>query len=181
MRELFWDALTSFISLYPLYMSFVWLVGGLLFFFRWERKPRPRLTSFPFFSLVIAAHNEEGAIEEVVLKLQKLNYPNYEVIVVDDGSTDGTRAILDGLAEESGRWLKVIHLSPNSGKARALNTGILCSCGECIMVIDADCFLDRNALRMMAWHFVRFPRVGAVTGNPRIINRTSLLGKIHVG
>lgn len=173
--------LNYFVFLYPFYMSFAWTIGGLLFYFRRERTEIPPLKSTPFFSVVIAAYNEEQNIEHTVRNLANLDYPEYEVIVVNDGSTDKTPQILDELAAQYPGWFKVIHLNPNSGKAQALNTGILFSKGELIQVIDADCFLDKNALKIMAWHFTTFPRVGAVTGNPRIINRTSLIGKIQVG
>jgi biofilm PGA synthesis N-glycosyltransferase PgaC len=175
-----WDALFFFVALYPLYMSFAWSIGALLFYLKWERKPAQGLTWHPFFSIVIGARNEERHIGEVIDNLSVIDYPKFEVIAVNDGSTDRTGEVLDTAKAKYG-WLKVIHLQPNSGKSKAIDTGILFSRGEIIMVIDADCFVERNALKMMAWHFISSPRVGAVTGNPRIINRTSLLGKLQVG
>jgi len=177
----FLNLLNYFVFLYPFYMSFVWTIGGLLFLYRREWKPIPPLKKTPFFSVIIAAYNEEKNIIDTVSNLANMDYPNYEVIVVNDGSTDKTPEILDALLLKYPEWLKVIHLRRNSGKARALNAGILLSRGELIQVIDADCFLDKGTLKAMAWHLTTFPRVGAVTGNPRIINRTSLLGKIQVG
>ena len=179
--RLLWQLLNYFVFLYPLYMSLIWTAGGLLFYFRRERKKYPPLESYPFFSIVIPAHNEEKNIEDTVNNLENLNYPHYEVIAVDDGSIDKTPHILDELVKKYPGWLKVIHLSPNSGKAKALNAGILFSKGELILAMDADCFIDKDVLKWMAWHFVNYPRVGAVTGNPRILNRTTLLGKIQVG
>jgi len=179
--KILWNILNYFVFLYPLYMSFVWALGGLLFYLRRERKPYPPLEKHPSFSIVVPAHNEAKIVKETITSLQNLDYPDYEVIVVNDGSSDKTGEILDELLKQHSRWLKVIHLAPNSGKAKALNVGILFSAGELILIMDADCFLNKNALTMMAWHFIHFPRVGAVTGNPRILNRTSLLGKIQVG
>ena len=173
--------LNYFVFLYPLYMSFIWTVGGLLFYFRRERKPQPGIARYPVFSIVIPARNEENNIEETVCLLEGLDYPAYEVIVVNDGSTDSTGSILDKLLKEYPQWLKVVHLKPNSGKANALNVGISLSKGELVLVMDADCRLEPATLRVMAYHFVTSPRVAAVTGNPRIINRTTLLGKIQVG
>lgn len=170
-----------FVFLYPLYMSFVWTVGGLLFYLRRERRSHPPLKEHPFFTIVIPAHNEAKSIAETVDHLKDINYPAYELIVVNDGSTDRTSQILDALVARYPERLKVVHLTPNSGKAHALNMGILLGRGELILVIDADCFLDSEALTQMAWHFSEGARVGAVTGNPRIINRTTLLGKIQVG
>ncbi len=173
--------LNYFVFLYPLYMSFVWTVGGLIFFFRRERKPLPKLTEHPMFSVIVPAHNEEKNIKETVEFLHGLDYPAYEVIVVNDGSTDNTKAELDRLLKKYPAWLKVVHLSPNSGKANAVNAGIALCKGELVLMMDADCHLGPQTLSMLAYHFINAPRVGAVTGNPRIINRTTLLGKIQVG
>ncbi len=178
---LFFKLLVYFVFLYPLYMSVVWMIGGLFFSLRREGRGEPELEEYPFFSVIIPAHNEEDIIEETVRSLRNLDYPHYEVIVVNDGSTDATRAILDGLVVENPGWLRVIHLKPNSGKAKALNTGITFSKGPFLLTLDADCILDPKALKWMAWHLVTFPRVGAVTGNPRVRNRTTLMGKIQVG
>lgn len=179
--KFFWNLINFYVFFYPLYMSFIWIIGGLVFFWRRERQPYPLLKDYPFFSIVIPAHDEETNIEDTIENLKDLDYPAYEVVVVDDGSTDKTPQILDTLSRKYPQWLRVVHLSPNSGKARALNVGTLCSRGELILMIDADCFIVRDTLKAMAWHFVQFARVGAITGNPRIINRTSLLGKIQVG
>jgi biofilm PGA synthesis N-glycosyltransferase PgaC len=170
-----------FVFLYPLYMSIVWMLGGIVFSLRREKGRLPALKYNPLFSIIVPAHNEEQTIRETILSLKNLNYPKYEVIVVNDGSRDNTAKILDKLVSENSAWLRVIHLEPNSGKSKALNIGILVSRGEFLLTIDSDCIIDKNALKWMAWHLVQYPRVGAVTGNPRVRNRTSLLGKIQVG
>ncbi len=177
----FFDFLGYFVFLYPLYMSIVWMIGGISFSLRRERGPTPELDYYPFFSIIIPAHNEENTIEQTVVSLQDLAYPDYEVIVVNDGSNDETPVILDRLVKEYSDWLRVIHLDPNSGKSRALNTGIVFSKGEFLLTIDADAILAKDALHWMAWHLMTGQRVGAVTGNPRVWNRTTLLGKIQVG
>ncbi len=177
----FFEILGLFVFIYPLYMSITWMTGGLLFSMRREKGAVPDLKHHPFFSIIIPAHDEEFVIEETVLTLKELNYPHYEVIVVNDGSTDGTAEILDRLVEKNADWLRIIHLEPNSGKSKAVNAGILVSRGEFLLAIDADCLIDKDVLTWMAWHLIEFPRVGAVTGNPRVRNRTTLLGKIQVG
>ena len=63
----------------------------------------------------------------------------------------------------------------------ALRAGALASSAEFLMCIDADALLDRNALFWMIRHFLQGPRVGAVTGNPRVVNRTSLLAPQDLG
>lgn len=176
-----WTLFNYFIFLYPFYMSLLWTISGLIFFLRRERKDNPSVEDPPPFSIIIPAHNEEGNIQDTIESLSNLDYPSFEVIVVNDGSTDRTAEILDRLLVRFPDWLRVVHQEPNSGKSRALNTGLLVSNHELVLVMDADCYLSDNALREMVWHFVKSPRVGAVTGNPRILNRTTLLGKIQVG
>lgn len=177
----FLDLIVYFIFLYPCYMSFVWMLGGLIFSIRREGQQSVKLDTHPFFSIIVPAYNEESIIDLTINNLSDLDYPNYEVIVVNDGSTDNTKEILDKLVANNLTWLKVVHLEQNKGKAVALNIGILLSKGHFLITIDADCMLDKGAINWFAWHFLSYPRVGAVTGNPRVWNRTSLLGKIQAG
>jgi poly-beta-1,6-N-acetyl-D-glucosamine synthase len=172
----------DFIFLYPLLMSLIWMVGGVLFYLRHERKsgPPPVLKSYPFFSVLIPCHNEEKQIGETVTQLLALDYPEFEIIAVDDGSTDRTVQVIQSLCRQHA-GVRAVYLTENQGKAAALNIGSLAARGELLLTLDADALLSPDALRWMAWHFVNYPRVGAVTGNPRIINRTTLLAKIQVG
>jgi biofilm PGA synthesis N-glycosyltransferase PgaC len=126
----------------------------------------------------MAAHNEEKVIGSTVSHLFQLDYPCYEVIVVDDGSTDNTAAILREMAAAEPR-LRLVRLLNNMGKAVALNAGVRAARHEIIVTIDADSYLDKEALRWLVRHFTRNPRTGAVTGNPRVLNRTSLLARIQ--
>lgn len=77
--------------------------------------------------------------------------------------------------------VRSIYMDENSGKAAALNAACMIANGDYILTIDADAQLDPDALIWMAWHFNTSPRVGAVTGNPRVQNRTTLLAKIQIG
>lgn len=178
----FFQFISDFVYLYPLFMGFIWIIGGLFFFWRRERGNQisPVISKHPFFSILIPCHNEDEHIEESVMFLIDLDYPNYEIILIDDGSTDKTALTIHGLCEKYER-VRGVYVNKNQGKASALNVGCLVAKGEYILSIDADSLLDRNCLKWMAWHFLEFPRVGAVTGNPRVINRTTLLGKIQTG
>ena len=109
-----------------------------------------------------------------------VDYPDFEVIAVNDGSRDRTGEILDELSREHPR-LRVIHQAENQGKAVGLNTAALLTRHEFLVCIDGDALIEPHALQWMMLHFLSGPRVGAVTGNPRIRNRSTLLGRIQVG
>ena len=179
--QIIFDLLAKFIFYYPVVMSIVWMIGGIFFYWRRERnvsKEPPELKRYPLVSVLIPAHNEGWDIEETVLAILNNKYPNLEIIVINDGSTDNTEEILESLAEKH-RELRVLHLQENMGKANGLNLAFAISHGEIIVTIDADALLDSRAIEWMVWHFETFPRVGALTGNPRVRNRTSLLAKMQ--
>lgn len=174
--------INDFIFIYPLVMSYVWMIGGLVFYWRYERKSTqpPELDRYPFFSILVPCHNEQDQIDDTVARLVGLDYPQFEIIAVDDGSTDATAARIKALCARHA-LLRAVYLKENQGKAAALNIGCLVSRGELLLTLDADALISADALRWIAWHFTLYPRVGAVTGNPRIINRTSLLARIQTG
>ncbi len=93
--------MSDFVYLYPLLMSFVWMVGGLIFYWRIERRAKnpPEFKDYPFFSIIIPCHNEEKQIRETISHLMELDYPEFEIIAVEDGSTDGTATILHELCQ----------------------------------------------------------------------------------
>jgi len=171
-----------FVFFYPLFMAIYWMTGALVFFRRRERrgaKP-PVLKEHPAVAILVPCHNEEKCVHDALMQLSENNYPDFEIIAINDGSTDKTSEILHGLTNEISN-LKVITLTENYGKAMALNAGVLATDAEFIMCIDADAILDKDALFWMLQHFINSPRVGAVTGNPRVINKTSLLSRIQIG
>ncbi len=175
-------ALFFFVFFYPLFMAFFWMMGSIFFFARRERKERqrPQLEVHPRVSILVPCHNEAVGIRDTVQLLAENNYPNFEIIAINDGSTDKTADILEALLEEVDR-LRVVTLSHNYGKAMALKAGAYVSNAEFLMCIDADALLDKNALFWMMQHFITGPRVGAVTGNPRVFNRRGLLSRIQIG
>lgn len=187
MNETSWGvrALGTFVLGYPIVMSFVWVVGGLYYFLRreWRQAPierPPVLDVYPPATALVPCHNEGMRVKETIRALLEQRYPNLEIIAIDDGSTDETGATLDALAARHPR-LRVIHLASNQGKAVALKMGALAAGSEYLICIDGDALLDEYATNWLVYHLVSGSRVGAVTGNPRIRNRDSLLGKLQVG
>lgn len=177
--------LFEFAFLYPIVMSFFWMSGGLYYYFRRERHARmrtdpPPLAEYPFVSILIPCHNEGDNAEETIGSALLQKYPDFEVIAINDGSRDNTAEVLNTLAARHER-LRVIHLDRNLGKANALRMGALAAKSEYLVCIDGDALLDEYAAHWMVSHLTSGPRVGAVTGNPRIRNRSTLLGRLQVG
>jgi biofilm PGA synthesis N-glycosyltransferase PgaC len=178
--------LLDFTFYYPLFMSFLWMTGAIYYFFYRERAEHrapdspPELADAPPVSYLIPCHNEAENVRETIQSLLEQDYPEFEIIAINDASTDNTGAILDEIARGEPR-LRVIHFDTNQGKAMGLRMGALASRHEILVCMDGDALLDRHATRWMVRHFVAGPRVGGVTGNPRVRNRTTLLGKIQVG
>ena len=132
-------------------------------------------TSGPFappVSIVVPALNEAVPIERTVRSLVASDYPALEVIVVDDGSTDGTGELVEQLGLEN---VRVLH-QPNSGKATALNRGIVAARHEVIVTVDADTVFETGTLRALVQAFSD-PQVGAVSGNTKVGNRNRFLGR----
>ena len=179
-------ALTVFVGVWPLLMMFVWLAGGLSFWMLHERG-KPTWETLPplgpesvTVSVIVPCFNEEDNAEETIRALAAQVYPRMEIIAVNDGSRDGTAAVLDRLVAHIPR-LRVVHLAKNQGKAMALRAGALVARGEVLVGIDGDAILHPHCVAWLAHRFAYAPRLGAVTGNPRIRNRSSLLGLLQVG
>lgn len=133
---------------------------------------------FPFVSIIVPAYNEGLVLNDSVNSLLNLDYPNYEIIIVNDGSTDNTAAIAEPLVgHKQGRHSSVrvsVINKPNGGKAKALNAGIQYSEADFILCMDGDSQLTTETLKSGIRHFVD-PSVGAVAGNVKIENRRKFL------
>jgi len=132
-----------------------------------------QLVTYPKISIIVPAYNEEKTICACLQSLKNLDYPNYEVVVVDDGSTDRTFEMASQC-----RTAKVIR-QKNMGKPNALNNGVLAADGEIILTVDADTTIDRHALRWIAARFEVNKRLGAVAGNVKIKKEKSLLNAVQ--
>ncbi|MEJ0069734.1 MAG: poly-beta-1,6-N-acetyl-D-glucosamine synthase [Pseudomonadota bacterium] len=177
--------LLDFLFLYPLFMSFLWMFGGLYFYWRRERHQirsdtLPPMDNAPFVSILVPCFDETANAAETIAAAMAQNYPDFEVIAINDGSRDDTGALLDELMTQH-PTLRVVQLAANQGKAMALRMGALFARSEYLVCIDGDALLDPNATAFIVQPLIAHPRVGAVTGNPRVRTRSTLLGKIQVG
>jgi len=132
-----------------------------------------QLKTFPKISLIVPAYNEAKTIRNCVESLQVLNYRNYDVTVVDDGSTDNT-------FEETSRCsgVKIIQ-QENQGKPRALNNGIRSSTGDIIVTVDADTTIDKEAMGKIAERFALNKQLGAVAGNVKVNPEPKIMNAVQ--
>ncbi|WP_151723241.1 poly-beta-1,6-N-acetyl-D-glucosamine synthase [Acinetobacter junii] len=179
-----WSYAIKFVFYYPLFMSYLWMMGAILFYWKERQDPpyqQPKsLELYPKVAVLIPCFNEGDNAEETISHALQLDYPNFEVIAINDGSSDNTGEVLDRLASQYEK-LRVVHLAQNQGKAMGLQAGSLMTDAEFLIGIDGDALLDPHAAKWMMRHFLEDETVAAVTGNPRIRTRSTLLGRIQVG
>jgi cellulose synthase/poly-beta-1,6-N-acetylglucosamine synthase-like glycosyltransferase/peptidoglycan/xylan/chitin deacetylase (PgdA/CDA1 family) len=121
-------------------------------------------------SVIVPAFNEKEGIEAAVRSLAGGDYPSVEVVVVDDGSSDDTAALAEGLGLPNVRVVR----TPNGGKANALNTGVALARHNLIVMVDGDTIFEPDSIRQLVQPFGD-PSVGAVAGNVKVGNRASLV------
>jgi glycosyltransferase involved in cell wall biosynthesis len=145
-----------------------------------DRKPKPayhavgttlqehssrRGRNWPKISVVIAAYNAAGTLDACLASLSHIKYPDCEIIVVDDGSTDATGDIAAKYAAADGRF-RAIH-TPNGGLSFARNIGLRAANGEVVAYTDADCEVDPDWLHYIALTLIDKPVAGV--GGPNLV------------
>lgn len=129
-------------------------------------------------TLIVPAYNEGPVIQAALRSLLQLDYPAYEILVVDDGSTDDTA---EKVAAMEGRYgdvtIRLVRRS-NGGKAAALNTGLQLARHRFVLCMDGDSRLARETIRVSMRHF-RDPKVAAVAGNVKVVNRRNLWTRLQ--
>lgn len=140
---------------------------------RRQSAPNPPSHLVPsFVSVLIPAFNEEKVIEASVRRILASRGPRIEVIVIDDGSKDGTSDIVrNAFGIDPRVTLLTIE---NGGKARALNHGLRVAKGDIVIALDADTQFEPDTVAKLSRWFAD-PAIGAVAGNAKIGNRTNIV------
>lgn len=174
---------TAFVVGYPIFVSIIWITGCLFSSLYRRRQQRTLLDAQtqPFVSILVPAHNEADTLEAAVRSLASLKYERYELVLIDDCSTDDTLAIMQQLqATWSTISMTIVALPTNQGKANALNQGLKAAKGDYIVGIDADSLLAPDAVTQLVTTLTSQPDCGAVTGKPVVRNRSNLLGRLQL-
>jgi glycosyltransferase involved in cell wall biosynthesis len=137
-----------------------------------RQRRRQRLRYLGGVSVIVPAYNEAANIAATVRSLYASDYPHFEIIVVDDGSTDATTDIVRSLRLPDVRVIR----QPNAGKPTALNTGIAHARYQLLVLVDGDTIFEPDALGRLIQPLAD-RRVGAVSGNTKVANRGRLLGR----
>ena len=141
---------------------------------RESRTVSPPIDPKRFVSVLIPAYNEERVIERSVRQVLASERVELEVIVIDDGSSDRTSAVVNEhfAGDPRVRLLTI----PNGGKANALNLGLGLANGEIVIALDADTQFEPTTIARLSRWFVD-ERIGAVAGNAKVGNRINLVTK----
>jgi poly-beta-1,6 N-acetyl-D-glucosamine synthase len=170
--------------MYPAGMAVYWFMAGACYYLFKEGKLNEPISRYmpshdvPMISLMVPCYNEGDNLDESIPHLLQLRYPNYELIFINDGSKDNTGEIIDRWAAKETK-ITALH-QENQGKASALNHGLTIAKGKYVACIDGDAVLDYYALDYMVQALEKDPKYAATTGNPRVRNRSTILGRLQV-
>jgi poly-beta-1,6-N-acetyl-D-glucosamine synthase len=137
-----------------------------------------RGTYLPPVSIILPAYNEGPVIDQAIRSLLRLDYPRFEIIIVDDGSSDDTAEKASRFEGEFDSVRVRVYSKTNGGKASALNLGLRMADYPFVVTMDGDSLLAENTLRDSMHHFLR-DDVAAVAGNVKVGNRVNLLTRLQ--
>lgn len=162
----FWISILMIAYVYVGYPLAIYLLAGI------RRPVKVDDSITPMVTLMFAAHNEENVISKKLDNSLSLDYPRdrIQILVADDGSTDGTSVIAGSFAE---RGVQLISYPERAGKLTAISRALAHATGEIVLFSDSDNFYPADAIRQVVKYFGD-PSVGGVSGGRNVIGDTSL-------
>lgn len=167
--------------LFPTYFILLFLaIFWLIVLFSKEEKPKQEINEDIKFSVIVPAFNEEKTIAATLDSLIKLDWPRdlLQIIVVNDGSKDNTKAVVEQVIIEHPESNIVLINQPNQGKGKAMNAGLEQVTGEFFACLDADSFIAKNAVKVMVPLFAD-KTVGAVCPLMKVKKPKNVLQKVQ--
>jgi cellulose synthase/poly-beta-1,6-N-acetylglucosamine synthase-like glycosyltransferase/peptidoglycan/xylan/chitin deacetylase (PgdA/CDA1 family) len=168
LRDWGWAALSAlFLACTLLSIFRIVFLGALTVRNLRVKPPEPPADFQPLVTIIAPAFNEEKVISTTLNALLATEYQNYEILVVDDGSTDATVAVVEAMAKQHPR-IRLIRQA-NGGKSAAANNALSQARGEIVVAVDADTLVSADAIPKLVAHFAD-PSVTAVCGNVEVGN-----------
>lgn len=153
----------------------IWSFWRFYLAMRYKPVPTVKTSRLPKITIVVPAFNEGALVGDTIRHLARADYPKdkLEIIVSDDGSTDDTWLHIKRAAEEVSSMVNILplHFEENRGKRWVLWEGFRRGTGDIFVTVDSDSLIDSDALRALVSPLVEDPKVGAVAGNVRVLNR----------
>lgn len=143
-----------------------------------EEKARVPLKNKPFVTILVPCYNEEKVLKASLESLIKQTYPKFEILVIDDGSSDDTFLIAKNMEFNHGDTRLKAYTKPNGGKANALNFGIERARGDLFLSVDADSKLSPDSIDLMVEYF-EDEEIAAVAGSVYVTNTDNLWTKLQ--
>lgn len=171
-----------FIIGYPIFMAIVWIVSGFIYWQRYERSEHidiQTISKWPTVTILIPCHNEAQIISKTCKELLNIDYPSYQVVFIDDGSTDHTSEVIRKWTKEISHF-HLLRIIENQGKSNALNSALAVTGTTPITVImDADTLPQPVSIKILVQTLLSINDIGAATGHAIVYNRSNLLEKIQ--
>ena len=159
-----------------IYSAIMLLVTGVRAIMVMSYRPMASLSDeeLPTVTVVIPAYNEGVDVARSIDSIARSNYPREKLqnIAVDDGSKDDTWLHMDAAAKRYPDIVCAIRMEKNGGKRQGLRVGFALAAGDVLVTMDSDCTVERDALRSLVTPIAKDPRIGAVAGNVKVLNRS---------
>ena len=164
---------------FALYSTIVPIHSVIVLFCGWfiYKNPARGQAGNELVSVIVPVYNQASMIELVIESIFSSSYKNIEVIAVNDGSTDGTKEILDKIKSRY-KKLKVIH-KKNNGKRKAIGSGFSASKGKILTFIDSDSLIGSKSIEEFMKTFNSDKKIGGVVANAKVLNNRNLLSKLQ--
>lgn len=170
--------LIATLSVFNFVRIFTMLIGSDIYdirHIRAQHKAKSKRSFTPLITVIIPAYNEEMGVIRTLRSVMENDYKNKQIIVVNDGSTDKTRAIIKNFQRKFPDTFTLVN-QENGGKAAGINRAVrYWAKGSLVMVLDADSIISQDGLRKMVAHF-RDRNVMAAASNVKVLKSRSVLG-----